>query len=61
MLHQGSKVVPIEVKSGRSRECLPGMEVFSKAYQPLRKLLVGGQGIDLDEFLGKPAAHWLHL
>jgi len=61
VLHQGSKVVPIEVKSDRSRECLPGLEAFSKAYQPLRKLLVGGQGIDLDEFLGKPAAHWLHL
>jgi hypothetical protein len=59
VLHQASKVVPIEVKSGRSRESLPGMEAFSRAYKPLRKLLVGGQGIGLDEFLLKPAAHWL--
>jgi predicted AAA+ superfamily ATPase len=58
VLHQGRKVVPIEVKSGRSREILPGMEAFSKAYKPLRKLLVGGQGIELEEFLMKPAAHW---
>ena len=59
VLHQGKKVVAVEVKSGRSRECLPGMEAFSKAYQPLRKLLVGGQGIALEEFFMKPAAHWL--
>ena len=59
VLHQGKKVVAIEVKSGRSRECLPGMEAFSKAYKPLRKLLVGSQGIGLEEFFLKPAAHWL--
>ena len=59
ILHQGKKLAAIEVKSGRSRECLPGMEAFSKAHQPLRKLLVGGQGIELEEFLMKPAAHWL--
>jgi predicted AAA+ superfamily ATPase len=58
VLHQGRKVVPIEVKSGRSREVLPGMAAFSKAYKPLRKLLVGGQGIELEEFLMKPIAHW---
>ena len=59
VLHQGSKVVPIEVKSGRSRASLPGMEAFSRTCNPLRKLLVGGQGIGLDEFLLKPAAYWL--
>jgi hypothetical protein len=35
------------------------MEAFSKVCKPLRKLLVGGQGIELEEFLVKPAAHWL--
>jgi hypothetical protein len=38
---------------------LPGMEAFAKHFKPKRKLLVGGQGIALDEFLSKPAGHWL--
>ncbi len=28
-------------------------------FKPKRQLLVGGQGIPLEEFLSKPAAHWL--
>jgi hypothetical protein len=49
----------IEVKSGRRPESLPGMDAFAKHFKPKRKLLVGGQGIALDEFLSKPAAYWL--
>jgi hypothetical protein len=32
------------------------MEALAKACKPKRQLLVGGQGIPLDEFLAKPAA-----
>ena len=59
VLQQGQKVTAIEVKSGRSRECLPGLEMFAKSFKLQRKLLVGGQGIALEDFLSKPAAHWL--
>lgn len=59
ILRQGKTSVAIEVKSGRRPESLPGMEAFAKQFKPKRKLLVGGQGIALDEFLSKPAAHWL--
>jgi len=38
---------------------LPGMEAFARQFKPKRQLLVGGQGIPLEEFLSKPAAHWL--
>jgi predicted AAA+ superfamily ATPase len=59
ILRQGKMTTAIEVKSGRRSESLPGMEAFAKHFKPKRKLLVGGQGIALDEFLSKPAGHWL--
>ena len=59
VLRQGKAVVAIEVKSGGRRESLPGMEAFAREFTPKRKLLVGGQGIPLEEFLFRSAAHWL--
>ena len=59
VLQQGKTVVAIEVKSGGRRESLPGMAAFALQFKPKRQLLVGGQGIPLEEFLSQPAAHWL--
>ena len=59
VLQQGKTTVAIEVKSGARREMLPGMDAFVRLFKPKRQLLVGGQGIALEEFLSKPAAHWL--
>ena len=60
VLQKGKTVVAIEVKSGGRRESLPGMEAFARQFKPKRQLLVGGQGISLEEFLSQPAAYWLH-
>lgn len=59
VLRRGRTVVAIEVTTARRRETLPGMDAFAQAFSPKRKLLVGGQGIELDEFLGSPAETWL--
>jgi len=59
ILKQGKTTVAIEVKSGGRRASLPGMGAFVKQFKPKRQLLVGGQGIALDEFLSMPVAHWL--
>lgn len=59
ILRQGKSTVAIEVKSGRRRESLPGMEAFSHRFKPKRMLLVGGQGVPLEEFLSHPASHWV--
>lgn len=55
----GPLTTAIEVKSGRSPEALPGMEAFAAAFKPGRTLLVGGGGIDIGEFLSKPATDWV--
>ena len=52
-------VTAIEVKSGRVRETLAGMAAFEGAFRPERKLLVGGDGIEVAEFLSKPVEHWV--
>jgi predicted AAA+ superfamily ATPase len=52
-------VVAIEVKSGGAPVALPGLAAFSEAFKPTRTLLVGGDGIPLDEFLSRPVTDWL--
>jgi len=55
----GRTLTAIEVKSGRRREALAGMDAFAEAFKGARRLLVGGDGIALEEFLAKPVAHWV--
>jgi hypothetical protein len=51
-------LLALEVRSGRKREGLPGMDAFSSAFRPKRKLLVGGAGISVEEFLLAPLERW---
>ena len=59
VLRAGRVVVAIEVKSGRAPSALPGLAAFGEAFKPRRSLLVGGDGIPVDEFLAKPVTDWL--
>ncbi len=52
-------LLALEVKSGRAPDMLPGMEAFAKEFHPTRQLLVGGDGIPVEEFLSSPVEHWL--
>jgi len=51
VLSRKNELVVIEVKSGRNKGSLPGIAAFSEKSKVKRKLLVGSQGISLDEFL----------
>lgn len=55
----GRRLTAIEVKSGRAPQAQRGMAAFASAFKPQRSLLVGGDGIALEEFLGRPVAHWV--
>jgi predicted AAA+ superfamily ATPase len=59
VLRKGRTVTALEVKSGRAREALPGLAAFAAAFKPKRQLLVGGDGIAVEEFLRVPVICWL--
>ena len=59
VLRAARRVTAIEVKSGRAHDSLPGMDAFAAAHKTHRKLLVGGEGLSVEEFLERPAEEWL--
>jgi predicted AAA+ superfamily ATPase len=50
VLQKGSKVIGIEVKSGRNKSA-SGIPEFNKRFHPDKVLLVGREGIPIEEFL----------
>ncbi|EKE08865.1 MAG: hypothetical protein ACD_16C00243G0001, partial [uncultured bacterium] len=54
ILRHGKKLLALEVKSSKKPTSLPGMSLFSERYHPQKKLLVGGQGLSVEEFLLTP-------
>jgi predicted AAA+ superfamily ATPase len=59
VVRAGSMLAAIEVKSGRAPGVQPGMGAFVEAFHPGRTMLVGGDGIAVDEFLLAPVEHWV--
>ncbi|MBI4231472.1 MAG: ATP-binding protein [Planctomycetes bacterium] len=55
----GRRLTAIEVKSGRAPRAHRGLAAFEAAFRPHRILLVGGDGIALEDFLARPALHWV--
>ena len=55
----GRRLAAIEVKSGRAPQAHRGAAAFAAAFKSSRSLLVGGDGIELGEFLSRPALHWI--
>ena len=55
----GKTVTAIEVKRGRARDSVPGLAAFGAAFPRARKLLVGGDGIAVEEFLERAVEHWV--
>ncbi len=52
----GRRLTAIEVKSGRIRGSQPGLTGFAQTFRPGRKLLVGGDGVSMEEFMLTPVA-----
>ncbi|MGQ0623381.1 MAG: ATP-binding protein [Sporichthyaceae bacterium] len=59
VLSNGQSTVAIEVKSGRQRGSLSGLDAFLRANPGARPLIVGAGGLGLAEFLSRPADDWL--
>jgi predicted AAA+ superfamily ATPase len=58
LVARGRDIWAIEVKSGRSGKAA-GLTRFRERYPEAKALLVGGQGIPLDEFFSRDPATWL--
>jgi predicted AAA+ superfamily ATPase len=58
IVQYGQVLTAIEVKSGRASAARSGLESFSEAFRPQRKLLVGADGISIESFLSKPVEYW---
>jgi hypothetical protein len=54
VLRRGTKILALEVKSGRHRGSLPGIAAFNKTFGHTRSLRVGTGGIPFEEFLRIP-------
>jgi len=57
----GTSVLAIEVKSGRAPNARPGLDAFAESFDTKRSLVVGGDGVSLEEFLTQPVRRWARL
>jgi uncharacterized protein len=55
----GRSVLAIEVTSGRRKGSLPGLAAFIDRYPGATPLLVGAEGVPLDEFLISSPKRWM--
>ena len=58
VLEKGRRLIGVEVKSATRGNHSDGLAIFQERFSPECTLLVGGQGIPLEEFLTQPATHW---
>lgn len=59
VVQRGRRLAAIEVKSGRAATSLAGLAAFGGTYKPKRTLLVGTDGIPVEEFLAGDVLGWL--
>lgn len=55
----GRRLTAIEVKSGRAPLAHAGSAAFAQVFKVHRTLLVGGDGVSVEEFLLRPVMHWV--
>jgi uncharacterized protein len=59
VVRSGRSLVGFEVKTEAHRATRSGLAEFAKTFEPDRALLVGADGIRLEDFLAEPVESWL--
>jgi len=59
VVRAGRRVLALEVKSARAPTAHSGLASFVERFRPARPLLVGGDGVPVEEFLARPVEDWL--
>lgn len=55
----GRRLTSVEVKSGRAPHAHAGTDAFARSFKVHRTLLVGGDGVPVEDFLMQPVTHWV--
>jgi len=58
VVRAGRAALAIEVKGSRIRGAVPGLGAFARSFPRGRSLLLGAEGVPLEEFLARPVEHW---
>jgi predicted AAA+ superfamily ATPase len=58
VLKKDDRIVAIEVKSGQRKASVPGVKAFSNSFNVYRSLLVGAQGIPIEDFISFSPEEW---
>ncbi len=58
VLQYGRRLLALEVKSGKRRRSIRGLDVFRDRFPSTDTLTVGTGGVPFEEFLSVPARHW---
>lgn len=59
VVESNKKLLAIEVKSGKKSKNLDGLNKFAAKYKNVKPILVGAEGISLQEFLSYSINHWI--
>lgn len=59
VVRRGKHVTAIEVKSGARAGSTPGLTAFAERFGSVRRLVIGADGVQLEEFFGSPTERWL--
>lgn len=59
VVQAGRRLTTIEVKSGRAPLAHAGSAAFAAQFKVHRSLLVGGDGVKLEDFLARPVEEWV--
>lgn len=59
MVRAGRALTAIEVKGARPRDARPGLAAFCEAFKSKRALLMGSDGVAVEEFLAHPVQRWI--
>lgn len=59
VVRAGRRLMALEVKSGRAPVAHSGLATFAERFRSARPLLVGGDGVSVNEFLARPVEDWL--
>ncbi|HUX78894.1 MAG TPA: DUF4143 domain-containing protein [Alphaproteobacteria bacterium] len=58
VIEKGNSFIAVVVNTGRKRKIFPSIQEFTKIFQPKKRIIVGDEGIPVEELLLAPSYSW---